>query len=192
MPGKALQPVRFTQKPHLLHPPQEARRVTLDAPAIEVMTDFSTTLPVVATPEETLVEAEERMIRRGVRSVLVLDPDGRIAGILTAADILGEQPLRYAQDHGLSPKEVRVGHLMTPVERMDALTLEQVARATVADIVATLQALGRQHTLVVENRNGEWAVRGIFSSTQIARQLGIEVPVLVKARTFAEIEAELK
>lgn len=192
MTGKALQPIPFPHKPFLLQPPRADQPATLDAPAIEVLTDFSRTPPVVATPEESVVDAEQRMIRRGVRSVLVLNAEGRIVGILTAADILGEKPLRFAQDNNLAPTEVRVGNIMTPIEKMDALTFEQVSRATVADIVATLQALGRQHTLVVENRDGEWVIRGIFSSTQIARQLGTEVPILVKARTFAEIEAELK
>lgn len=192
MAGKPLSPISLTQPPRLTRPTSNQQPTTLEAPAVTVLTDFTYTMPVVASPNESISEAEQRMIRRGVRSVLVLDDQDQLVGFLSAADLLGEKPLQFAQSHGISPKEIRVADLMTPVAAMDALPFEQVVRATVADIVATLQRLGRQHALVVEQKPEGPVVRGIFSSTQIARQLGIEVPVLVKARTFAEIEAELK
>ena len=61
-------------------------------------------------------------------------------------------------------------------------------------MVATLRLAGRHHALVVEAikgaPNSELTVRGIFSLTQIARQLGIPPqPIHDIARTFAEIEA---
>ena len=66
---------------------EAARQVTLDSPAIEVMTDLKRVRPVTANPDESLVAAEERMIRRGVRLLLVLDPAGTLMGILTAMKI---------------------------------------------------------------------------------------------------------
>ena len=64
------------------------------------------------------------------------------------------------------------------------------------DVVATLRLAGRQHALVVEEvadaPSGQVTVRGIFSLTQIARQLGIpSQQVHDIARTFAEIEAAI-
>jgi len=59
-------------------------------------------------------------------------------------------------------------------------------------VVATLRRAGRQHTLVVEqNSNGQQVVRGLFSATQIARQLGVAIQTDEVARTFYEIEAHL-
>ncbi len=192
MTGKPIATISFPAQVRLSRPSSNDQPVTLSAPAVTVLTDFTRTLPVVASPSETIVEAEARMIRRGVRSVLVLDDRDQLIGILTAADLLGEKPLQFSQTHGVKPAEIRVADLMTPISAMDALPFEQVSRATVADIVATLQQLGRQHALVIDQQSGEWVVRGIFSSTQIARQLGAELPILIKARTFAEIEAQLK
>lgn len=79
---------------------EAARQVTLDSPAIEVMTDLERVRPVTANPDESLVAAEER--------------DGRVS------------------------------------------------------------------------------IRGIFSATQIARQLGMEIAIDPRAQTFAEIESELR
>ena len=69
-----------------------------------------------------------------------------------------------------------------------ALTQEQ----QIERILATLKAAGRQHTLVVDqDSKGRQRVRGVFSATQIARQLGIAITTEAVARTFADIEASL-
>jgi hypothetical protein len=56
-----------------------------------------------------------------------------------------------------------------------------------------LKEAGRQHALVVDNDRvtGEDYVRGIFSATQIGRQLGMPILMFEVANTFAQIEAEL-
>jgi hypothetical protein len=62
----------------------------------------------------------------------------------------------------------------------------------VGHVVATLRNTGRQHAVVVDaEANGRQTVRGVFSATQIARQLGIALQTGEIARTFAEIEALL-
>jgi hypothetical protein len=56
-------------------------------------------------------------------------------------------------------------------------------------VLETLRRLGRQHALVADRGN---TVCGIFSISQIARQLGLELPSGGSvARTFSEIEAAL-
>jgi hypothetical protein len=68
--------------------------------------------------------------------------------------------------------------------------LEDVFKAKVGDILATLKASGRQHAMVVEEAaDGTQTVRGLFSATQIARQLGVKVNTAEVAKVFAEIEA---
>ena len=59
----------------------------------------------------------------------------------------------------------------------------------VGHVLETLRRAGRQHALVSD---AEGMVRGVFSISQIARQLGVAPPVGGEvARTFAEIEAAL-
>ena len=59
-------------------------------------------------------------------------------------------------------------------------------------IVATLKSAGRQHAVVVErDASGRQLVRGLFSASQIARQLGAARATSEIARTFSEMEAQL-
>ena len=59
-------------------------------------------------------------------------------------------------------------------------------------MLQTLKQSGRQHTLVLEeDESGIEIVRGIVSSAQIARQLGL-VDHSESARTFVEVEHALR
>jgi len=102
--------------------------------------------------------------------------------------------MRFAQARGIRHGEVLVRDIMTPSDRLEILERDAVSHARVGDVVATLRFAGRQHALVVESSpeapGNEKTIIGIFSLTQIARQLGVP-PQQVHdiARTFAEIEA---
>ena len=81
---------------------------------------------------------------------------------------------------------------MTPLDRLEAIPVEEMRSARVGDIVASLLDTGRQHTLVIEkDGQGNPVVCGIFSLTQIEKQLGVAIPSTEIARTFTEIEATL-
>jgi Mg2+/Co2+ transporter CorC len=84
---------------------------------------------------------------------------------------------------------VQVRDIMTPAEALDALSLVEVAQMRVGHVVATLKAARRRHLTVAEE-NGR-VIRGIFSASQVARQLGMEVQTFEVAQTFADIEAAL-
>lgn len=167
-------------------------KVTLDDVALGVMTDLARVTAVIILAGDTLDEAHRRMIQRGVRLLLVVDEDRRVVGLITATDILGEKPVLYASERGLRRGEVLVRDIMTPRERLEVLSLADVRAARVGHVVATLRKAGRQHAVVVEQDDrGRQRVRGLFSATQIARQLGVSLQTAEIARTFAEIEASL-
>ena len=167
------------------------RFVKMDSPAIDVMTDLERMPPATIEPQATLAQAHQAMILRGVRLLLVTEKNGRISGVITAVDLGGEKPVRVAQDRGAKRDEIEVRDVMTQLEQMEAIPLADVQRAQVGNIVATLEACGRQHTLVIDRDEeaGKQTLRGIFSASQIARQLGIDLTTHEFARTFAEIEA---
>ncbi len=169
--------------------PMAPGRVMLDDPAFSVMTDLREVAAATTTPEESMGQAHSQMIRRGVRLLFVLAPDGTVAGVITATDLLGEKPLRIVQSHGVSHDEIQVGHLMTPAAELEALPLIDVAQMRVGHVVATLKAVGRQHLMVAED--GGRRIRGLFSASQIARQLGVELQTIEVATSFADIEAAL-
>jgi hypothetical protein len=109
--------------------------------------------------------------------------------VITAADILGERPMLVATGRGLRRDELTVADVMTPAPQVEVIPLAEVERARVGHVLETLRRAGRQHALVTD---GAGMVRGIFSISQIARQLGVAVPAGAEvARTFSEIEAAL-
>lgn len=167
-------------------------RVRIDSPAVDVMTDLTRVTAVIILPGDTVDEAHLRMIQRGVRLLLVVDADRRVHGLVTANDVLGEKPVKTAVQQGVPRSDVQVRDIMTPRSALEVLDMREVTAATVGHIVATLKAAGRQHTLVVDqDAKGRQRVRGMFSATQIARQLGIAITTEAVARTFADIEASL-
>lgn len=165
--------------------------VRADSPALEVMTDLSKIPAATISPDDTLPEANQSMLLRGVRLLLVAASDGRVRGVMSTNDLLGERPVLVAQNRGIKRSELRVSDVMTAVDHMEVLRLTDVAKSEVGHIVATLKAATRVHALVVEEQNGKQVLRGIFSASQIARQLGISVVTHEVARTFAEIEAAI-
>jgi len=167
-------------------------RVRVDSPAVEVMTDLTRVTAVIILAGDSVDEAHRRMIQRGVRLLLVVDQDRKVHGVITANDVLGEKPVQAAVQRGVARSEILVRDVMTPRSALQVLEMREVSASTVGHIVATLKAAGRQHTLVVDRdaKRGQ-RVCGIFSATQIARQLGVVITTDAVARTFADIEATL-
>lgn len=164
-------------------------RIGLDDPAIAVMTDLREVPAATIPATEAAERAHAFMIRRGVRLLFVVEDDGTLAGVLTSGHLLGEKPMRRMQSHGVSHAELVVGDLMTPAAKLEALALGEVERMRVGHVLATLREVHRQHVLVADDAGRE--IRGIFSASQVARQLGVELQTYEVAQTFADIEAAL-
>lgn len=167
--------------------------VRVDSPAIEVMTDLQRVTPATIGADATLAQANHAMIARGVRLLLVVGAQREIDGLITARDTLGEKPVKILRERGGKHEDLTVADLMVPRGDIDVIDIAAVRRAEVGHIIATLKELGRQHALVVDKDQigGEEVVRGIFSASQIGRQLGVPILTFEIVHTFAEIEAEL-
>lgn len=181
-----------TQGCHLLdafNPPA----VTVDSPATLVMTDLSKVPAATINSDAMLGDANHAMLVRGVRLLVVVDEYNKIAGLVSTVDVLGEKPLQIAQKRQCRRNELRVSDVMTAIEHVDALGIDDVKRASVGNIVSTLISDGRVHAIVVgdghDGHLGRQNLLGIFSASQIARQLGVQIQTHERARTFAEIEA---
>lgn len=185
-------PVQYLSGTVQISKPASPNPVKLDSPASEVMTDLRKLHAAVIAPNITMEVANNYMMHRGVRTLLVMNDDTSLAGIITATDILGEKPMRFIQDRGVKHSEILVRDMMTSLENLEAIPLEEVTHARVGNIVASLRESDRLHALVIdENTIGLSRICGIFSWTQIEKQLGIVIPPNNVAKSFAEIESTL-
>ena len=98
--------------------------------------------------------------------------------------------MRFLQQMGGTHADILVRDVMTVQRELEVLKLEDVLKAKVGNILATLKAAGRQHAMVVEvSADGSQTVRGLFSATQVARQLGVQPKTAEVSKVLAEIEA---
>ena len=167
--------------------PNSAR---LNETAITVMTDLKKVTPFSIEPLASIEEANEKMISCGVRLLFVIDSLDRVYGLITATDILGERPIQYLREHGGNHSSILVQDIMTRRDDLEGLSMKDIENANVGDIVETLRYGKRQHMLVYENYSDEnrQIIRGIISSTQVERQLGIQITKLERADNFADLE----
>lgn len=164
-------------------------RVTLEDPATDVMTDLRRVEAMTVSPETPMETALQKMIHAGVRLLIVVTPEDRVQGVVTARDILGEKPVQVVSGERITHGELQVQHVMTPRAELTVLDHFDVVVARVGDVVATLRESRRQHALVVEHDEDRHEVlRGLFSLTQIGRQLGVEISAEGPVQSFAEIE----
>ena len=171
---------------------ESAPRVLPDDPALSVMTDLRRVPAVLVDPDVDIEAAMRIMIRRNVRSLFAANVDNEVLGLITATDLLGEKPMQHLARYGGRRSDILVRDLMTPHARLEVLPMLEVERARVGHILATLNVAGRQHAMVVEvDAHGHDVVRGVFSASQLEKQLGRRVAVGAPACTFAEIEAAL-
>jgi len=156
--------------------PKNAAGVTLASPALDVMTDLAQVRAATIDPTTSLAKAEQTMIQQGVRSLFVVSEFPCVEGLVTAADLLGDKPMRLINQRNLHRQDLSVQDVMTRLNDLDALDYNELKDATVAEVIATFKKVvaGTTHLLVVQaaTAKGPARIRGVISITQIERQLG--------------------
>lgn len=161
--------------------PDENFEVSLDSPALDIFTDFKKTAPMVIEQSLDVVSAEDLMKKTHVRLKLVLDR-GEFVGTIAYEDLIGEKVISRANH--MRRSDILVSEIMVPRSCLKAIEFNDVKKAKIRDIVETLKNEGKQHFLVVEG--AVHYIRGIFSSSDIARRL--HVPINIdKVSTFVDI-----
>ncbi len=189
LPDRPLQPGTRFHRPAQALPPT----VVPEDPAVSAMTDFQKVTAFTIDPDVGFDTCMRVMRRRGVRLLLVVNVENHVLGIITTNDLLGEKALQNISARGISREEALVRDIMTPQERLDVINMDDVLHAHVGNVVATLKAKGRRHAAVVDaDASGRQVLRGLFSASQIALQLGQPVETSEIAQTFAEISVALK
>ena len=173
--------------------PRHTAPVTLDSPALEIMTDLTRVKAATTSPVTTLRQAEQMMIYQGVRMLFVVTDMPSIAGLITATDLRGEKQMRLVHERSVHFDDLCVADVMTDLSALDAIDFDRMRSAAVGDVIATLRQFGRNHLLVVQRATDQAPrqVRGVISRAQIERQLGTAITITPIASSFSEIERAL-
>lgn len=178
----ALHPVETTD--HLVSP-NEYFDVDLHSPALSVFTDFRKHEPVVVDGMMRAVDAALALRQSLPRLRLVVDRSGEFIGTVTQRE-LSEPNLLRRVAAGTSREDLLVMDVMKHRHEHRALWYDDLAHATVRDLIDTLRSNGESHCLVVEGDTH--SIRGLIAASDVERRLHVTRPT-DPAPTFAEIFA---
>jgi predicted transcriptional regulator len=165
--------------------PDSEENVDIYSPALEVMTDFSATRPLMIEQNTGILAAKELMQKIHVRLMLVIDSQESFKGVISLADLSSVKVMQSRAGTGLGVNELTVAELMTPRDALHAIDIQKVHRSNIGDIVSTMKAFGDQHMLVLDSRHSR--IRGIISTTDISRRLHVSVDISERANSFSDI-----
>lgn len=169
----------------------------LTDPATAVFTDLRVAPGVIVPATEGLEETRRLMQLAGVRMAFVVDSTEAVIGLVTLADLQGEQPLLVARHRSAHAHELTALEVMTPVPHWTVIDMRNVQRAQVGHIVATFRAAGQRYLIVIEpadgaaSEHGRSVIRGVFSANRVERALGHSIEEELRSRNFAELAAAL-
>ena len=106
-------------------PPQPGT-VTLNSPALSVMTDLVTVRAATIHPHMSLSQAEAEMMHQGVRLLFVVKELAWVDGVVTLTDLLGDRPLMLVHQRNMKHHDITVADVMTRLGDLDAIDEESL------------------------------------------------------------------
>ena len=143
--------VHLLEGEHCLATPQpNFEDLTLDSPATALMVDFNLSKPITAADNISTSDALELMRTNHVRMLIIVNKPGEFSGIVTAMDLMGRKPIMYASQAGIAYANVMVKNVMTHKDHIHAISLTDVEKASLGDVITTLNSLHEQHILILD------------------------------------------
>jgi len=129
---------------HLVQP-DEFDDLTPQSPALAILTDFRSHRAHVVEAHIPAAEAVDLMLQENVNIKLVVDGKGEFTGLVSYEDLSDQAIMLIQNSHHVRRNEVLVSDLMHARESIRAINYEDFERASVADIIFTLQRHGQRY-----------------------------------------------
>lgn len=197
MPTKTYTPINtlaLREGVGYLHPPGLPAIAHWHDPAQQVLVDFKYMRAETIGADESIDAALALMRVCSYHVLLVTDKEDKILGLISAEDLLGEKPLKAIQERRLARADISVRMVMTPQKAVLVFDIETLRHAKVGHIVSTLHAHKQHYALAVkiDETHKTQTVRGLFSLSLIAKQLGEDVASDVpEAHSIAELQHDV-
>jgi CBS domain containing-hemolysin-like protein len=167
--------------------PEFSNSITLDSPALSVMTDFKYHEPLVAGVNDRASYIEQSMQRSHVRMKLVVNHDNQFIGLISLDDLNAQEMLKRV-GKGVSREDLSAVDFMRHKDSLKALDYHELRQATVRDLVQTLKDNEHQHYLVVDRK--EHKIRGVISASDLARKLQLDININTRS-SFVSVYSAL-
>lgn len=174
----------YTSLPELVH---------LDDPALAVMVDFNL-FPIGTVDEgESIDHALNKMKIDGVHLLLATNNQNCVVGVVSTEDILGEKPITILQERRIDRQQICVSMIMTEASDIIAFDFDVIQNAKVGHIVNTLKSRQQHYALVTSSNidQNHQIIRGLFNTSQISKQLHMDVANISFAKSIAELKKQL-
>ena len=171
-----------TKDVNTLTQPVTIENTNLYSPALSVFTDFKTSAPRVIESNTRADELVRLMRKEHVRMKIVINTNGAFEGVISLED-LSERAFVKQVANGYTRSELIVDDLMRPKENLLALSYNSLKNSDIESLLFSQKNNEHQHLLVIDESNH--SIRGIISSSDIARQLKLDIDVTLT--NFANI-----
>ncbi|PCI60201.1 MAG: histidine kinase [Gammaproteobacteria bacterium] len=151
--------------------PENYQEITLNSPALLVLTDFKKHKPLVIDEDVSAHDTEQLMMHAHVRLKIVVDKDNKFLGVVSLMDI-NHQEIMKKVAAGYKHDDLLVTDFMQPKSALKAIDFNDLKNAHVGDILETLKTNGERHCLVINREKHN--IRGVVSASNLVRTLKLE------------------
>ncbi|OIN06782.1 hypothetical protein BFS86_18315 [Shewanella algae] len=138
--------------------------------ALEAMMDFSHSARMVISADMPAPDASALMQREHSALHFVINARHQMLGIITQ-ELLAPDNLLKLVDKAHQPSSWTVFDLMLPREQLQALAYDEVASASVADVLQSLRHSRDNYFAVVDTQTHQ--IRGLLSLADISHRLNV-------------------
>lgn len=161
--------------------PEEIQSISSATPALHFFTDFKYNRPLVIDSSISAVDVQKLMKKAHVRLKFVIDEHSKFLGVISNDELIDSIIVKKISE-GFGRQEVLVTDLMRSKSELLALDYNELAQATIGDVISALKDSGQQHCLVVDQASNK--IRGIFSASDISRMLQLPIDIQEKSSFY--------
>ena len=164
--------------------PEQLHQIDLNSPAINIFTDFHQVKPLVIDAHTLALDAINLMMKEHVHMKIVVTPNEEFLGVISSHEV-SEQNIMAKIAQGYSRDELLVSDVMIASSSLHGFSFEELKKAQVSDVIEALKHYKVRHCLVLDSKHNH--IRGVISSSDIARKLHVPLHISERANSFADI-----
>jgi len=191
----ALKTTFLTKSVNFIQPRQMPSVVHLNNPAYDILLDFHQTTPLSIAQNECMFHARQMMEASDLHIILVTDDENNLMGLLSLEDVLSKKTVKMIEKARVKRKSVLVKTVMTPLNKVPAISYQLLQYAKVGNIIKTLQVYKSNYAIVVasDSESAKEVVCGLFLASKISKQLGENIRFTQDAaHTLLELQEMLE